>query len=138
VAVNVRRQKMSQRANWLNSEIGPARLLIGALVACAIVLVGTMLIGDRSDFGKVLAAAAFVLLLASWAPLIPVLGHGIQMLPVVPEGLGSMLIGALAIAVIAVVLTIGLRSRRHWYGKALSFAGVAAWILWGIACIPPA
>jgi peptidoglycan/LPS O-acetylase OafA/YrhL len=129
---------MSQRANWLNSNIGAAPLLIGAAVVCALVLLSAMLIGDRSDPGKVLVGAAFVLIVASWTPFIPVLGYGVQMLPAVPEGLASTLIGLVAIGMIAALLTIGVRSRGRWHGKALSLAGVAAWILWGIACIPPA
>jgi hypothetical protein len=129
---------MSQRANWLNSKIGPASLLIGAAVVCALVLLSAMLIGGSSDLGKVLVGAAFVMFLASWTPVIPVLGYGVQMLPAVPEGLASSLIGLAAIAVIATLLTVGIRARSRWHGKALSLAGVAAWILWGIACIPPA
>jgi hypothetical protein len=129
---------MSERASWLNADIGPLRLLIGATGICAVVLVAAMLIADRSDFGKVLSGAGFVLFLSLWTPVLPVLGLGVQMLPSVPQGLASVLVGILAIAIIATALISGLRLRRTWYGKALSLGSVAAWILWGIACIPPA
>ena len=125
------------RANWLNSDIEPHTLLLSAIAVCAIALLATLAIGGES-FSSAAFAAAFVLFLASWSPILPVLGYGVRMLPSVPEGMISTIVGVLAIASIVAILVVGIRTRRHWHGKVLSCVGVAAWFLWGVACIPPA